>query len=60
MPSKTGSILNYTISNNEQAKVLRANDKGELVFRNKAIGDSSYNQIMSSFVKGENNLMPGS
>ena len=31
-------------------KVLRANDKGELVFRNKAIADSSYYQIMSSFV----------
>ena len=42
------------------AKVLRSNAKGELVYRNKAIPDSSYYQIMSSFVKGENTLMPGS
>ena len=44
----------------DHAKVLRAIDKGELVFRNKAIPDSSYYQIMSSFVNGENNLMAGS
>ena len=43
----------------DHPKVLRSNAKGELVFRNKAIPDSSYYQIVSSFLKGEDKGLPG-